>query len=237
MSVLSLTCYQCIPETSVQCTEQKVECPAGQCGNMKTTAYMGSTVLVNMVMKNCSFAQQCVTASVNFGITKTVISNQCCSTDLCNSQRKPDVMSNTPNGFQCYTCNGEDCSSTLDCVDDEDHCIKSAVGVDGQSLMMKGCATKSFCMGDLSAQLVQTNTVVGLTCCKENLCNGAKSFTQNLLLLGLLLGSILHLLLYLLSVIPKIRAASREATLHSSQKVPLLHAGAAAAEPGLLQLC
>ncbi|KAG9275914.1 urokinase plasminogen activator surface receptor-like [Astyanax mexicanus] len=186
--VLSLTCYQCIPETSVQCTDQKVNCPTGQCGNMKTTAYMGSTVLVNMVMKNCSLAQHCVTASVNFGITKTTISNQCCNTDLCNAQRKPEATSNTPNGLQCYTCNGEDCSSTLDCVDEEDHCIKSAVGVEGQKLMMKGCATKSFCMGDLSAQLAQSSTVVGLSCCTGNLCNGATIYTQNFLLLGLLLA-------------------------------------------------
>lgn len=37
----SLTCYQCIPETSIKCTETKVECAVGQCGTMKTTSYMG----------------------------------------------------------------------------------------------------------------------------------------------------------------------------------------------------
>ncbi|XP_017557549.2 neuromast-expressed gpi-anchored lymphocyte antigen 6 [Pygocentrus nattereri] len=189
--VLSLTCYECIPETSVKCTERKVECPAGQCGNMKTTAYVGSTVLVDMVMKNCSFIQQCVTASVNFGVTKTKISNQCCNTDLCNSQRQPDVMSNIPNGIQCYTCNGEDCTSILDCVDEEDHCIKSTVSADGQTTMMRGCATRSFCMGDLSTHLAQSNTVVGLTCCEGNLCNSVKRNTQNFLFLGLLLASVI----------------------------------------------
>lgn len=39
--VNSLTCYQCIPETSIKCTETKVECAVGQCGTMKTTSYMG----------------------------------------------------------------------------------------------------------------------------------------------------------------------------------------------------
>lgn len=32
---------------------------------------------------------------------------------------------NVPNGIMCYTCNREDCSSTLACVDGEDHCIKA----------------------------------------------------------------------------------------------------------------
>ncbi|KAI4892194.1 hypothetical protein NFI96_026713, partial [Prochilodus magdalenae] len=149
-----------------------------------------STVLVDMVMKNCSLTQQCVTASVNFGVTKTIISNQCCNTDLCNSQRKPDVVSNIPNGNQCYTCNGEDCTSVLDCVDDEDHCVKSTVGADGQTMMMRGCATRSFCMGDLSTHLGQSNTVVGLTCCEGNLCNAVWRITPNLFLLGLLFASI-----------------------------------------------
>lgn len=27
--------------------------------------------------------------------------------------------------MDCYTCNGEDCSSTLPCANDEDHCIKA----------------------------------------------------------------------------------------------------------------
>ncbi|XP_066538710.1 urokinase plasminogen activator surface receptor-like, partial [Hoplias malabaricus] len=190
-SVLSLTCYECIPETSVQCRDQKVNCPSGLCGNMKTTAYVGGTVLADMVMKNCSQSQQCVTASVNFGFAKTIISNQCCNTDLCNSQRKPDAMYRVPNGFQCYTCNGENCNSILNCVDNEDHCIESTVGVEGQSMRMKGCATRSFCMGDLSSPFVHSNTNVGLNCCKGNLCNSVKSLKQNPIFLGLLFASII----------------------------------------------
>uniref|UniRef100_A0A4W4GL56 UPAR/Ly6 domain-containing protein n=1 Tax=Electrophorus electricus TaxID=8005 RepID=A0A4W4GL56_ELEEL len=185
--VLSLTCYQCIPETSLKCAETQIDCPDGQCSNMKTTAYMGNITLVDMEMKNCSSAENCVTASVNFGDTKTRISNQCCDTNLCNS-----ITKNIPNGIMCYTCNGEDCSSTLYCVDNEDHCIKST----GSMMMMRGCATGTFCKGDLAIQLVQSSTIVSLSCCKGNLCNGASRYTLNPLLLGILFSAIVVLPLH-----------------------------------------
>lgn len=43
-------------------------------------------------MKNCSETHQCVTASANFGITKIVINNQCCKTNLCNTQTEPGTF-------------------------------------------------------------------------------------------------------------------------------------------------
>ncbi|KAA0703249.1 hypothetical protein E1301_Tti006954 [Triplophysa tibetana] len=189
--VNSLTCYQCIPETSVKCTETKVECDVGQCGTMKTTSYMGNKTLAEMIMKNCSLPQQCVTASVNLGILKTVISNQCCDTKLCNYQSEPESPKNVPNGIMCYTCTGGDCSSMLSCVDGEDHCIKAKVDADGQMMMMRGCASSSFCRGDLSTQIGQSSITMGLTCCRGNLCNGATTVREiRLFQIGLLLYAI-----------------------------------------------
>lgn len=53
---------------------------------------VGNKMLAEMFMKNCSLPQQCVTASVNLGIIKTVISNQCCDTKLCNYQSEPGTF-------------------------------------------------------------------------------------------------------------------------------------------------
>ncbi|KAK9961207.1 hypothetical protein ABG768_009011 [Culter alburnus] len=194
--VNALTCYQCIPETSTKCTETKVECPVGQCGTMKTTSYTGNNKLADMVMKNCSVARQCGTASVNFGITQIFINNQCCGTNLCNNnQSEPEPPKSIPNGMDCYTCNGEDCSSALPCANDEDHCIKATVNTDGQTLIMKGCATISFCRGDLSTQIGQSSSSsVDLNCCEGHLCNGAQSVTPSRWFqLGLLMYAIIQM--------------------------------------------
>ncbi|KAK1795441.1 hypothetical protein P4O66_010615, partial [Electrophorus voltai] len=165
--------------------------------NLYALLNSGNITLVDMEMKNCSSAENCVTASVNFGDTKTRISNQCCDTNLCNSVRQPEITKNIPNGIMCYTCNGEDCSSTLYCVDNEDHCIKSTVDTNGKSMMMmRGCATGTFCKGDLATQLVQSSTIVSLSCCKGNLCNGASRYTLNPLLLGILFSAIVVLPLH-----------------------------------------
>ncbi|TRY94766.1 hypothetical protein DNTS_021635 [Danionella cerebrum] len=188
----SLSCYQCIPETSIKCTETTVECPAGQCGTMKTTSYLGNNTLADIIMKNCSVSQQCVTASVNFGLTRIIINNECCSTRLCNNRTEPVPPKRIPNGNKCYTCNGQDCSSTLPCSDEEDH-----LNFEGEIIAMRGCATRSFCRGDLSSQISQTNTeAVGLSCCKGHLCNQARSPSSTpccLLLLGLLLFTVMSL--------------------------------------------
>ncbi|XP_076826273.1 neuromast-expressed gpi-anchored lymphocyte antigen 6 [Brachyhypopomus gauderio] len=188
--VLSLTCYQCIPKFSLSCADTQINCPDGVCSNMKTTTYVGSTLQSEMTVKNCSSAQHCVTASVNFGVSETKINNQCCNTTLCNSVRQPEEFKNISNGIACYTCKGEDCSSILNCVDNEDHCIKSTVGTGGQKVMMRGCATRSFCMGELSTQLVLSSTIASLSCCQGNLCNGARGHTQSPLFLGPLFSAI-----------------------------------------------
>lgn len=73
----------------------------------------------------------------------------------------------------------------------------STVISEGQMMTMRGCATRSFCRGDLSSQISQNNTVaVGLTCCKGHLCNSSKTIIQtHLVQLSLLLCTIVHMLL------------------------------------------
>ncbi|XP_067304823.1 neuromast-expressed gpi-anchored lymphocyte antigen 6 isoform X2 [Pseudorasbora parva] len=135
----------------------------------------------------------CVTASVNFGTIAVVMNNQCCNTNLCNdNQSEPGPPRRIPNGIQCYTCKGENCSSTLPCADEEDHCIKATVNTDGK-IIMKGCATRSLCDGDLSNPIGQTSVTVDLTCCKGHLCNSAQTVTPGRLFqLGLLVYAIVH---------------------------------------------
>ncbi|XP_029573001.1 uncharacterized protein LOC115164532 isoform X3 [Salmo trutta] len=84
----SLKCFECTPGESGACTDKETDCPT-QCGNTRITSYMGGTKLSDVNMKSCSVPAQCLTASVNFGMMRTMIASTCCNTDLCNSQSIP----------------------------------------------------------------------------------------------------------------------------------------------------
>ena len=49
----------------------------------------GGSKVSEMDMKMCVLAEQCVEGSFNFGVTKSVITSKCCTSELCNSQPAP----------------------------------------------------------------------------------------------------------------------------------------------------
>ncbi|XP_046894659.1 urokinase plasminogen activator surface receptor-like [Hypomesus transpacificus] len=132
-----------------------------------------------MTTKSCAVPAECLTGSLNFGISR--INNKCCTTDLCNSQTVPESSSSTPNGKQCFTCNGQDCLTTLNCLGDDNSCISTITEVSGQKVSLKGCASKSMCAGSMSTELPGIS--FKLDCSDGNLCNNARSLTVSLLLL------------------------------------------------------
>ncbi|XP_036393959.1 urokinase plasminogen activator surface receptor-like [Megalops cyprinoides] len=95
----------------------------------------------------------------------------------------------SPNGKQCFTCQGTDCTHTLKCVGSEDRCVKASMIVHGQTLTVKGCASQTVCAGCLNAQL--GNTVVDMSCCEGDLCNNARRIGQSVLLLLVSVASII----------------------------------------------
>lgn len=54
------------------------------------------------------------------------------------------------------------------------------VNTGGMKITMKGCASKKFCVGDVSQALGPT---MDMKCCEGNLCNNAQSIGLSLLLL------------------------------------------------------
>ncbi|XP_076136102.1 urokinase plasminogen activator surface receptor-like isoform X2 [Alosa pseudoharengus] len=128
------------------------------------------------------------------GTSQTCTNTQTCSAGSCASMTVnayAEVNTNTPNGKQCFTCEGDDCTKQLSCGGNEDRCVKATTNVSGQTVAMKGCASRAMCTVDLSAELGFVG--FGLNCCKENLCNSAKSVGQSVLLL---LGSLVSVLLF-----------------------------------------
>ncbi|XP_014267561.3 urokinase plasminogen activator surface receptor [Maylandia zebra] len=178
----ALKCYECIPDLSGSCAQTTKECPSNtQCGSVRVTSYAGGSKLVDIKAKSCAAAEECVQASINFGVSQTLLTSKCCTSDLCNSQDAPEGSISSPNGKKCFQCDGNDCTKTLNCNGDEDHCISTRVTSGGQKVTVKGCASKVVCSSTQSAQIAG---IIGteISCCQGDLCNSAISTTAGLLL-------------------------------------------------------
>uniref|UniRef100_A0A7N8X9R9 UPAR/Ly6 domain-containing protein n=1 Tax=Mastacembelus armatus TaxID=205130 RepID=A0A7N8X9R9_9TELE len=180
----TLRCYECPLISSAHCTNVPKACASQntQCSSMRITLYKGSSTVDDLSVKSCAPAQDCVEGSINYGELRVVITNKCCSTDLCNTQLAPVPSKTSPNGKKCYTCSGSECKTTVNCEGAEDYCISETVTAEGIKVTMKGCASKVFCSNTKSAQLtraVQTE----VSCCQGNYCNSACSTSAGLLLL------------------------------------------------------
>ncbi|KAL3980923.1 alpha-2-macroglobulin-like protein [Sarotherodon galilaeus] len=186
----ALKCYECIPDLSGSCTETTKDCPSNtQCGfnsiqfNFIYIApnHNKSGTKADVKEKGCAAAEECVQASVNYGVIQNLITSKCCTSDLCNSQDAPEGSISSPNGKKCFYCDGTDCSKTLNCNGDEDHCISTTVTAGGQKATVKGCASKVICSSTQTAQIPGI-TGAEISCCQGDLCNSASSTTVSLLL-------------------------------------------------------
>ncbi|XP_056587588.1 urokinase plasminogen activator surface receptor-like [Triplophysa dalaica] len=174
-----LKCYNCT-DLLGPCVKEEMMCSTQEalCSSQTTVQSIGNASQSTKI-KSCTEPKMCVNGSVNFGITRTATTMQCCFTDLCNSRDVSDSSSNTLNGKQCYYCNKKSCVNKVNCAGSEDHCIKAKVNSESMSMTVKGCASKSMC--DVPSQISQVYS--DISCCEGNLCNSAKSITQNLLIL------------------------------------------------------
>ncbi|XP_056587460.1 urokinase plasminogen activator surface receptor-like [Triplophysa dalaica] len=176
----SIKCYQCTDVTG-PCVGAETECPAllTACASATVVGYIGNNVVTTKV-KSCNSPLTCGNGSVNYGIARETISMKCCNTDLCNSQDVPDSNTIIPNGKQCYYCDGNNCSNKLKCLGTEDYCIKAKANFDSLPATVKGCVSKSVC--DITSLVPEG--YVDVSCCQGDLCNSAKRFNLNLLLLS-----------------------------------------------------
>uniref|UniRef100_A0A8C7X225 UPAR/Ly6 domain-containing protein n=1 Tax=Oryzias sinensis TaxID=183150 RepID=A0A8C7X225_9TELE len=167
-----LWCHECIPDNMGKCTETQRE----------FIAYAGGSKILDQNRKSCALPEECGEASVNFGLSKIWINTQCCNSNLCNTHKT------TPNGRQCFTCDGFTCDKTLGCEGNEDHCVTTTVSEGGITTTVKGCASELMCSASKSfpSQLLGTK----VSCCKGNLCNSAVTASAGLQLVVVALVSL-----------------------------------------------
>ncbi|XP_077454535.1 urokinase plasminogen activator surface receptor-like [Stigmatopora argus] len=184
----TLKCYECAVGSSATCIDSTKECSAlaTHCSALKFIIYSGESVIADVNAKRCGFADSCAQASINFGLTRTILSNQCCTTDLCNNLPAPDYSKTRPNGRKCFTCNGLHCTGTVECKGNEYHCIATTVAVKGKMTPMKGCASRQLC-----TNTEQLEGVIGtqkISCCEGDYCNsGSRPRVGTLVVAPLLL--------------------------------------------------
>ncbi|XP_035259861.1 urokinase plasminogen activator surface receptor-like [Anguilla anguilla] len=182
--IYALDCYVCQAGATGSCFSESTEtCHASKtnCASITETHYEGDTLTSTMKRKSCAAQDECVTGSVNIGIARKTVNTECCSTDLCNTALAPELPNSSPNGKKCFTCVGNNCTSTLECKGSEDRCINATESTGGQAMTTKGCASQTFCSGSLNAQIESNG--VDLNCCEGNLCNNALRIGQSVLFL------------------------------------------------------
>ncbi|XP_067280291.1 ly6/PLAUR domain-containing protein 2-like [Pseudorasbora parva] len=167
----SLDCYECMSLTGSCANQTVTTCPSGfsQCESSIVTQ-VGE---ISSISKYKACTADCLSMSMNIGITRTTTS--CCNTNLCNAQDAPDPGLT---GKKCYYCDGQSCSKTMGCSGIEDRCIKATGTIENQSVVLKGCVSKSICNDTTLIKNVES-----ISCCEGNLCNGAQSVTQSFLFL------------------------------------------------------
>ncbi|XP_070768129.1 phospholipase A2 inhibitor and Ly6/PLAUR domain-containing protein-like [Enoplosus armatus] len=180
----TLKCYHCVPGNTGTCTEIAKTCPlrSHQCRAMRITSYAGGSKLADVNMKTCALAEQCVEGSVNFGLTRTVINSECCTSELCNTEYASEPSHSSPNGKKCFRCDGHKCTATINCQGKENHCISTTVDMGGEKKTKKGCATEQICSNTENAKI--SGAIPGTTtCCQGDFCNSARGTSAGLLLL------------------------------------------------------
>uniref|UniRef100_A0A8C7YM21 UPAR/Ly6 domain-containing protein n=1 Tax=Oryzias sinensis TaxID=183150 RepID=A0A8C7YM21_9TELE len=175
----------------------------------------GGSIVQDQKVKGCVLNEECGEGSGNSGYFKISVNTLCCNSNLCNTQSVPEPSKTTPNGRQCFTCDGSACNKTLDCEGNEDNCgtgtgqthvlhlfltirkendFKASdfpsLSVNlGEIYTINGCISKKLCsaLNGYLSQLLQTK----ITCAKGYLCNSAVTASAGLQLVVVALVSLI----------------------------------------------
>uniref|UniRef100_A0A8C4EXV3 UPAR/Ly6 domain-containing protein n=1 Tax=Dicentrarchus labrax TaxID=13489 RepID=A0A8C4EXV3_DICLA len=165
----SLICHKCLPGSTATCELKTCPSVGYQCSVLRITSYAGGSKLSDIQMKTCVLNEDCAEGSVNFGLTRNVITSKCCN-----------PISATPKLLLRFFCDSSRCIKTLS--SHTNIIFVLSVNVGGETIITKGCASKQICSNTKNAQF---KGVIGgdISCCEGDYCNSASSTSAGLLLL------------------------------------------------------
>ncbi|XP_051779970.1 uncharacterized protein LOC114669451 [Erpetoichthys calabaricus] len=167
--VTRLTCLSCYSMDSWD-----------MCDNISMTCTISDAVCTSVMVSQAfgqqtstSFGRFCAnpmncntTSSFNFGNGSFIEVSNCCTSDMCNTERVN--TSSSQNGLWCCSGTNGSCQSIINCTNEEDYCFTSVIG----STIYQGCASRWVCDNPSQAFAVLdpiSNSQV--QCCEGSLCN------------------------------------------------------------------
>nr|CAA50718.1 urinary plasminogen activator receptor [Rattus norvegicus] len=178
-----LECASCtsLDQSCERGREQSLQCryPTEHCIEVVTLQSTERSVKDEPYTKGCGSLPGCP-GTAGFHSNQTFHFLKCCNFTQCNGGPVLDLQSLPPNGFQCYSCEGNSTfgcsyeeSSFIDCRGPMNQCLE-ATGLDvlgNRSYTVRGCATASWCQGSHVADSFQTHVNLSISCCNGSGCN------------------------------------------------------------------
>ncbi|XP_063798374.1 urokinase plasminogen activator surface receptor-like [Pseudophryne corroboree] len=154
-----------------------MQCDADQaCGVVRTASIANGVTVRDIYAWSCVPNEECNTkGSLSIPDSKIKVATTCCYTDNCTpSTPTLSADSSQPNGLTCRTCLSADSDycyteDTVKCNGDENMCILQRNTIieakTKRSVVIRGCATKSYCsMGSSSASDGDLEVHMAITC-------------------------------------------------------------------------
>ncbi|XP_020027711.1 urokinase plasminogen activator surface receptor isoform X2 [Castor canadensis] len=160
--------------------EQTLQCrsPREQCLELVTHHSLEGSLSDENHIRGCGILPGCP-GPTGFHNNHTFHYLQCCNSTKCNRGPVLELEQLPPNGFQCYSCEGNSthgCSSNktslIHCQGPMDQCLEATGTKELQnpSYTVRGCATASWCQGSHVADTFRMTQVI-VSCCSGSGCN------------------------------------------------------------------
>lgn len=178
-----LECMSCssLDQSCERGREQILQCryPGEQCVEVVTLPSSERSAKDENYTRGCGSLPGCP-GIAGFHGNHTFHFLKCCNDSRCNGGPVLDLQDLPPNGFQCYSCEGNGCSSKetslIDCRGPMNQCLE-ATGLDvlgNRSYTVRGCATASWCQGSHAADAFLLSHL-NISCCDGSGCNDPRS--------------------------------------------------------------